>query len=83
MNNLKLLKAQADLSMTQVDPKLRIGIERYIERLEELLRASLDMAQKIYPGMSLNAKSDELITVNYVIDIKDFNEFIITIGTDV
>ena len=40
MNNLKLLKAQADLSMTQVDPKLRIGIERYIERLEELLRAS-------------------------------------------
>lgn len=38
MNNIKLLKAQAKLALTVVDPRAGVGIKNYIDALEKRIR---------------------------------------------
>lgn len=47
MNNIALLKAQSKLALTQIDPRLKIGIENYIAALENVYRASVKFANEV------------------------------------
>jgi hypothetical protein len=67
VNNIKLLKAQSNLALTQVDPRLKLGIENYISVLEAVHEASVIFANNLHTssnpemaGITLSVAPQEL-----------------------
>ena len=71
MNNIKLLKAQSNLALTQVDPRLKIGIENYIAALEAVHEASVTFANNLVTYCD----DPEKLEVQCEVDHEDLRNF--------
>jgi hypothetical protein len=70
VNNINLLKAQSAISLAQIDPRLKIGIENYIAALEAIREASVTFANNLYA--SSDPEKDE---ITLEVDPQDLAEF--------
>jgi hypothetical protein len=70
VNNIKLLKAQSNLALTQVDPRLKIGIENYISALEAVHEASVTFANNLHVS-----SNPEMAEITLEVDPQDLAAF--------